>query len=1157
MKFENRMKISKLCDEFEAQLQAGRILEISSFLVRIEEPLQGKLCEELIRLQIDHDYENKSTVDFSTFRGLESRFVSVAKRIAEEISCGASGIEVNLNKKIAPSGVSPRIIVGGIERYKLLEKIGDGGFGTVWIAEQFTPNRKIALKLMRAGASLARFDAERQALSRLNHPNIAKIYDGGRTDDGIEFLTMELVLFGESKNPGMPIDIVKYCDFRGLGIRERISIFLDVCKAISYAHQKAIIHRDLKPANILVTELDGSPIVKVVDFGIAKSTEGKLTEETLHTFATDFVGTIVYSSPEQRRSVPRTEPASADIDVRSDVYSLGIVLYELLVGTPPLDVGELNRATIFELLQIAEKHEALPPSKRFKSYDQERTTEISKKRGFSSNRLTDHFKDDLDKVVMKSIAPERNRRYESVSYFSDDLLNYLNGEVVSARTPTIWYRASKHLSRHRKFWIVTSAILALLLAAITGTTIGMLRSNRFAYEARLEKQRAIDAQLKTEKALVSAEQSAARSSHLLASMHWSAGDVAEAMDALDSIKPSYRNIEWYLSRQEFQGSDLTLFADENMVLKSMFTPDGTKVVSLSENEIKVWDAASGRKIAHYGDGVDGYLLRRLWQMDISSDGKWIATAAKEYLCVFQLELGFESSIEIKTESQFIQSLAFSPSESVLAVGNSIGVIELWDILGKQKIRSFKKNNSRILRVDFSPDGTRLLSSDIDGNLTVWEIRTGEPLFTIQMDEKGVASFSPDGTTIASTCFNDTVRVFDSHSGKPVYSIQLDDTPYDVEFSPDGSMLAISQGLQGKLVFFNVSDRAIIHSLAGHEELITSISFRNDGSRVVTSSLDGTVKIWNVSRGGNYRALNCANGKLNGALFNPKTGDLIYSTDTGKVVACDPITGKELWEFVACAKSIDSISINQSGSMLMSWSRKARSIRVWDYNTQKLIAELEDVPASIADVEIHPTEKKIGLLVDFSPNDVEHVHFWNWESGSLPTIPDLRLGTVFGDIEFSPDGKWIAATGNSTYKHEIFRYKNSQYSDGEIYLGLAGHTDQTLQVAFSPNGKQVCSLGKDGNIIVWNWFTRELVSRLQTNSKYETLDMTFSPDGSRIASCHAKGIQIWDPATSELVKQIFFDSDSMQLAGRKQIAFSPDGTMLVFVTESKVLIWDIR
>ena len=357
--------------------------------------------------------------------------------------------------------------------YKLLQKLGEGGMGAVWVAEQQQPvKRRVALKVIKPGMDsgqvLRRFEAERQALALMDHTHIAKVLDAGTTPTGRPYFVMELV-------KGVPI--TKYCDELHLPIKERLELFVPVCQAIQHAHQKGIIHRDIKPSNVLVCMQDGKPVPKVIDFGVAKALHQKLAEQTLFTEVGAVVGTLEYMSPEQ------AELSALDIDTRADVYTLGVLLYELLTGTTPLDRKRLRQAAFTEMLRIIREEEPPRPSTRL-TQSKESLASLAAQRRTEPARLTKEVRGELDWIVMKALEKDRTRRYETASGLARDVERYLAGEAVEAHPPSAGYRLRKVLSKHRAEVLTAAALLLLLLAGAGVSTWQAIRATAAESAAR-------------------------------------------------------------------------------------------------------------------------------------------------------------------------------------------------------------------------------------------------------------------------------------------------------------------------------------------------------------------------------------------------------------------------------------------------------------------------------------------------------------------------------------------------------------------------------------------------------------------------------------------------------------------------------------------------
>ncbi|MFO1502089.1 MAG: serine/threonine-protein kinase [Verrucomicrobiota bacterium] len=571
-----------------------------------------------------------------------------------------------------------------IGRYRLRERLGEGGCGLVYVAEQIQPvRRRVAIKVIKLGmdtkAVVARFEAERQALAMMDHPHIARVLDAGTTEAGRPYFVMELV---------HGIRITDYCDQTNLTTQERVNLFVKVCHGVQHAHQKGIIHRDIKPSNILVTLHDGIPVPKVIDFGIAKAIEGRLGDATVYTHLHQFIGTPAYMSPEQ------AEMSGLDIDTRSDIYSLGVLLYELLVGSPPFDANELIAAGLEVMRKTIREREPVRPSSLLANLCENEQTTAAKRRGANAHGLIHLLSGDLDWIVMKCLEKDRTRRYETANDLAADLKRYLDNETVLARPPSPIYRCQKLLRRHG---LAVGATGGVALALIAGTLVSTWQARQaskarqsaiFARQQESSARQAADRnQQRAERGELAVRRSLYASDMKLAMQAWDAGEINRARDLLLAHVPAP-------NQEDLRGFDWRL-------LWGLCRPDESIVLPF---ESSIWDglalSANGKLVAM--GGPNGRL--QLWDLHQQRAVGQLRGHALQVCC-----------------------LAFSPDGRVLASGsgglfapNQAGELKLWNLESRTLITNLFGHSLCINDVGFSYDARFLATAGADQTI-LWEM----------------------------------------------------------------------------------------------------------------------------------------------------------------------------------------------------------------------------------------------------------------------------------------------------------------------------------------------------------------------------------------------------------------------------------------------------
>ncbi len=629
---------------------------------------------------------------------------------------------------LAPLTEGPGTRIG---RYKLLQQIGEGGCGTVFMAEQEEPvRRRVALKVIKLGMDtksvVARFEAERQALALMDHPNIAKVLDAGATDSGRPFFVMELVR-------GIPI--TRYCDQNKLDTKQRLDLFIRVCHAIQHAHQKGIIHRDIKPSNILVTLHDGVPVPKVIDFGIAKATEGRLTDRTLFTAFEQFIGTPAYMSPEQ------AEMSGLDMDTRSDIYALGVLLYELLTGRTPFDAKELAQAGLDEMRRRIREVEPPRPSTRLSTLQGDALTAAATAHGTNAPKLLSLIRGDLDWIVMKCLEKDRTRRYETANGLAADLKRHLNHEPVVARPPSTAYRMQKAWRRNKLAFTAATAVAVALVCGILISAWQAVRATRAEREQThlrtvAETARAGEAAQRQQAEAAQANETRLRK---LAELEAYAADMkaaqaalqqnnrGQAVDLLNHHRPrpgedDLRGIEWRYLWRLARGDDSYVWQHPSMVVGARFSPDGRLVVTTCyDGFLRVWDVASRKLLTQIDRGVrdDNYI----GSFRFSPDGRTLASAHQDGFIVldtssWRVIRRLPDPAGTPGSQSGSDALAYSSDGRLLATRSS-GRIRIWDLADE---RSFLLGGAPWGRsLAFTPDNRTLILGGAVGRFQLWDV----------------------------------------------------------------------------------------------------------------------------------------------------------------------------------------------------------------------------------------------------------------------------------------------------------------------------------------------------------------------------------------------------------------------------------------------------
>ncbi len=1014
-------------------------------------------------------------------------------------------------------GVGPDAEIGP---FKVLAALGEGGYGVVYLASQDKPiRRRVALKIVKPGMDskqvIARFDAERQALALLDHPNIAQVHDAGTTPEGRPYFVMEHI-------EGLPI--TEYCDRERLDLRERLRLFVQVCAAVQHAHQKAIIHRDLKPSNILVTPNDGRPLVKVIDFGIAKALSQPLTEQTLYTEQGQFIGTPDYMSPEQ------AEMDARGVDTRSDVYSLGVVLYELLTGVLPFDPDALRAGGLDHIRNVIREQEPQTPSTRLTGRGEERT-KIAERRQMDPQMLTRSLRRELEWIPLKAMRKEPSRRYQSAAELADDIENYLQGDPLLAGPESAVYRAKKFISRHAGAVAAMTIVLVSLLVGLTVCSVSLLREQR----ARMR-----------EAALRQQVQAQAYASDMsLAQQSLAMNDVGRARRLLDAHRPAtgevdLRGWEWCHLWQECRSDALAEFCRyPDSVFSVAYSPTGQVLAmgGFQPGFVDIWDvpgrkrlatlqAKEGRRVAFSPRGDllatdSGYLIR-LWR-----------TATADLVG----ELALTSSV---------RDLTFSPDGTRLAALCTPDEAIVWQV-GQwaviRRIRGVSNMGPDLGSLDFSPDGQTLVIGDLDHRLRAFDIGNGGVIFDVpeaHPEPITRVAWSPDGSVIAtgSGYAGGPIRLWEAASGKALGTLEGHTSWISrLVFSPDSRWL-YSACADQTIRIWDVGHQRCLATLRGSSDEIWGLALSPDGTTLASSSKDGVVAFWKARpRQEEEQPKVIALGRSSRPVFTPDSRALAIPREE-TVSLLDLTTSKEAELIPALGSTVLTLSYSSDGSLFASGSQSGK-IRVWSRGERHLLCELNDAGVPICLLRFRMDNRRLFSI------DEAGTAVW-WDARTWQAVRTYGIGT-FESVALSLDGRLLIAGDVGAV-----RWLNGE--TGQLLAGAsAGHRHKVVGVAFSDDGGRAASAALDGTVAIWNPSSLQPIAAFKAHMQGAHA-VAFSPDGRRLATTGSArdAVKLWDLSTfCELIT----------LPGRgfvfAPIAFSPDGQWLSACgNEGELHLWRV-
>ena len=1110
-----------------------------------------------------------------------------------------AGLSQFMGQRAASGGghFAPGSQLGDVTIVRLID---EGGMGQVYEGLQGAPCRTVAVKVIRPGvfspAAAKRFRHEAQILGRLTHPGICRIYSVGmeRLPGGeVPYFVMEYI------EDALPV--TSYAKQRDLSIRDRVTLFRDACQAVAHGHQKGVIHRDLKPGNILV-DSTGRP--KIIDFGVARTTDGDVALTTMHTDIGQLVGTLSYMAPEQ------FDGAADDLDVRADVYALGVVLHELLAGSLPYDIA---KRPVYEVARVVKEVEPR-----------------------SLSRVNARLRGDLNTIVAKCLEKDRGQRYATAADFEADLGRFLRGEPISASPPRLLESVTRLARRHRLAALATMGVVASLVVAVVGISIFALRADAARQDAIAQARVAADEReaARREKTRADAEADASRRQAYAANLR--------ALQSCLETKNNATARQLYARNLELAGSPLPIemqcfwaqldnaltvvdsqlgiicglaydaegtalavtTADERNIPNVPTTPKEQRLIL--GNRRDMWMFLSRSLMCfHVGSG---YQYDRLPACDDESLQQWAARSTAAVALGIRplgavgpaaVALGIRQTGPVGPaaialgirQTDSVQPLPLSPDGRRLAVSTRDGGMHIVDQSTGTTEAVLDGEVGRVHRMAFSPDGSRLVTIDAKGHLGLWNAGSGRLLGRYDRTDAGPTSFrfSPNGSRLAVLTRDDRRQldliVYDTADGSRISTVDISEwvspAPTPLDFSPDGSRL-VAPSDEHDLSVWDVASGASLGRLYGHAAMVSTVAFSPDGSQIASGAVNGHVRLWNSHTFALVSELIGHDGTIRALAFSPD-GDALASGSADGTVRVWSRAITEPMAVLTGLRGMTATAFSPNGEQLAVASKDTGDIELWNPRTVERVCLLDGAGGTVAHLAYSPDGSQLAAAFT-SPRQSGGIRVWRTDTGEkLHDFGEDGRGEVA--VAFSPDGERLLTTSvdatmmawNLSTGHRLLAetaglrsssrdvgavfglggsriaFNNAKLLDGttgNVVAGLSPHGHMT-SLAVSPDGRILASGMAIGSLYLNDFATGSLLARV-TAHHGSVRAISFCQDSTQMVTGGTDGtVGLWDTGSAQTIRMLQGHEDSVE-----KVMFTPDGRRIITAAaDGTVRIWD--